>query len=817
MNEEAKKMYREYLMDKLDLIFNNNGTREITNSFKESYLSNNSNMTILFKKEIVNGKICLLDYNNERFTDEDFDEIGEASHYFVEVKKDGKWNIFNLKKKELVSCEWFDGIVSLNEYLKDNLVLVREDGKQNFLNLETGKTIDNGWHDYIVGSFKNGYVEVLDEIETSGKYYSNLMNKEGNLYFSNLIITRIMLRYFTNNQNYATLELLKNGLVLVGVGEIKVGQRNGQKLLIMPSVEETKRFLVTKDGKELKDLYINDVKEYTDDIILVNNNRFINRKLEILDKEKYDDVKIFKHSNGHVYAIVEVNNNYLFPTSHLLLDSKCNILKKSYCSIKSLDYDSFIIYRDGLDWYIFNVIENKILLNKVEDFDSMWTPSQIINCIVIISNNNGKTKKLYDLRTKKFLIDDEFIDYHHMHNPNYLIVYKKISGFEKGNILDLNSGKLLLDKWQREIVAFDNKKDFFRYEVGNKLVLKSRLKGVEIKKVLNSYVLKKGNEKITLPYLPIKLYGERFILCTNGYNYYLYDKFSKQVIRKYEAGYLKYDDNFLLSGHHEEDKLEFIYENKILDITEYYFKKLLDLDTIKINDNVVIKDEDTFKYMNLQEIERRIKKEKEKNRKVLELQAIKNNEERVDNIKEQEKIRQSEHQELKKQYLQELLGIISKIKELETVNIDERIAIDDLLINKNEFLEINFLYENILPFLDLSLISFKNVKVSGIDFSNTNIYLVNTLFNGNYLNVGLDPQTVYRKDLSNCNLTGIHISPWIDFTGVNIKGACFSSDSDIKTLDNINPTMKDAIYDERTTFNGKPIGEYFEETKKLIK
>ena len=103
------------------------------------------------------------------------------------------------------------------------------------------------------------------------------------------------------------------------------------------------------------------------------------------------------------------------------------------------------------------------------------------------------------------------------------------------------------------------------------------------------------------------------------------------------------------------------------------------------------------------------------------------------------------------------------------------------------------------------MLGFKNVKVNGIDFSNSNVSIMNTLFNGNNLDIGLDPQTVYGKDLSNCNFNGIYISPWVNFKGVNIKGASFSCDFDIKTLDIINPTIKDAIYDENTTYNGEPL------------
>ncbi len=48
--------------------------------------------------------------------------------------------------------------------------------------------------------------------------------------------------------------------------------------------------------------------------------------------------------------------------------------------------------------------------------------------------------------------------------------------------------------------------------------------------------------------------------------------------------------------------------------------------------------------------------------------------------------------------------------------------------------------------IDLANVEFTNVKVSGIDFRGTNIEI------GGY---NLKPQTVYNKDLSNCNFEGI--------------------------------------------------------------
>ena len=95
-----------------------------------------------------------------------------------------------------------------------------------------------------------------------------------------------------------------------------------------------------------------------------------------------------------------------------------------------------------------------------------------------------------------------------------------------------------------------------------------------------------------------------------------------------------------------------------------------------------------------------------------------------------------------------------------------------------------------LEFINLSHISFKGVDISGIDFKGTNINLY--------------PQEVYNKDLKGCDFTGVNLSPFIDFREVDIRGAKFSTDSDPTTIDVI-PNFEGAIYDEKTTYNGKSL------------
>ena len=124
---------------------------------------------------------------------------------------------------------------------------------------------------------------------------------------------------------------------------------------------------------------------------------------------------------------------------------------------------------------------------------------------------------------------------------------------------------------------------------------------------------------------------------------------------------------------------------------------------------------------------------------------------------------------------------------------------EELLVNIDDHYEINRNFVENLRFFNLSLIDFTNVKVSGIDFRGSA--------------ARINPQTVYNKDLSDCNFEGIFISPFVDFSGVNIKGAKFSVDSDVRTVDVFNNTFRNAIYDENTTYNGIPLVDLLDSEK----
>ena len=70
-----------------------------------------------------------------------------------------------------------------------------------------------------------------------------------------------------------------------------------------------------------------------------------------------------------------------------------------------------------------------------------------------------------------------------------------------------------------------------------------------------------------------------------------------------------------------------------------------------------------------------------------------------------------------------------------------------------------------------------------------------------------------KKSLRNCNFEGIYIEPFMNFTGVDIRGAKFSDDDDKTTIDRQNVYFAHALYDETTTYNGIPFPKLYGECK----
>lgn len=137
----------------------------------------------------------------------------------------------------------------------------------------------------------------------------------------------------------------------------------------------------------------------------------------------------------------------------------------------------------------------------------------------------------------------------------------------------------------------------------------------------------------------------------------------------------------------------------------------------------------------------------------------------IEDLEKAKKIQEQEEILRKTKRAKELLELIfdamKELKELGDLSIVGRIKVDEdlLFIKVGDHLEFNPYFISFLSLIDFTLISFKNVKVSELDFSGSN--------------ARIDPQIVYNKDMSRGNYSGLDFNA-ASFKGVNISGSVFT-------------------------------------------
>ena len=315
------------------------------------------------------------------------------------------------------------------------------------------------------------------------------------------------------------------------------------------------------------------------------------------------------------------------------------------------------------------------------------------------------------------------------------------------------------------------------------------------------YTLTSDADEIKLKYEPIKVFNLNYILCHKMNNLYLYNRSMDKYIYIGDTRDVSYDDNFIFDK--SDGSVNFIYGLKVIDVTDYYNKYIKGKQYTVVKDDVSIISRDDFLIHSLDKIHAMQDQEKQEDRKKQKEEERLAEEKRLQDIKERAEREREEKERIRAEALEQLQRSLEILGEDNGQNKKERTQISNLFIDVDDHKEINPVYLSVLRYINLSMESFKNVKIDGIDFRGCNIYLM--------------PQKVYMKDLKNCNFEGLHIDVFMDFTGVDIRGASFSQDDDPKTYDGGNVTFKDAIYDETTTYNGIPFTEIYGECASIKK
>lgn len=332
------------------------------------------------------------------------------------------------------------------------------------------------------------------------------------------------------------------------------------------------------------------------------------------------------------------------------------------------------------------------------------------------------------------------------------------------------------------------KKDGYYYIVYN--FVECNIEKSSIKRSMIGYTLKDQN--IKFKYKPIYNFSNH-VICESNTDYYLYDKINNKYCKlgsKYE---ITFYNNMIINKKTKEVFYIDSDKNELINISSIYWEKLIGLgtdelkytyahiisysdfkDTCKNDDNIMTLIENEIKQIKIEQQ----KEEDRRREEELKAQVILNQQEQL--IKEKESL-ETLNKSLSN--MREALNIINNLKK----NNVKRFFItkEELLVKVEDHYEIKEEYKKALKIFDLSTINFTNTKMSNIDFSYCNLN-------------SLDPQTIYKKDMSNSNFTGATFSADSNFKDINIENTSFDDDQT-----EISPRFIDfegSIYNEHTIF-----------------
>jgi len=349
------------------------------------------------------------------------------------------------------------------------------------------------------------------------------------------------------------------------------------------------------------------------------------------------------------------------------------------------------------------------------------------------------------------------------------------------------------------------------------------LKGFKIiKETPVNFVITNDKETFNLKYRPLRMYDDYILCCrkmlfNHEYEYFLYDKHTKKynpVGKSFERENKDlywhcyfFDDNFIHDYHHE--KTYFIYHEQIIDITNYYKEKLRHRKSVKVDKQLSrILSLDEFHFENIEEINKAIREEKERQRKEEENKKDRDLLARIDKkmseIEEEEALRKKSVEVLQKEIEMRLqiLDDYSKKGLTKKINYDKIFKrVNDEDGYHYEFADF-ILKNNRIRMFNLASATFENTKADHLDFRGSNP-------------IGMQPTKVYKKSLRGSNFMGIHFDPLIPFTGVDIRECTFGEDDNPLTM-NVMPNFKDAIYDETTIYNGVSLTKLIKKEEEIL-
>ena len=875
MNDKALELYKQYLINQLGLVFDEEATNsaEYNNKIRKYILflppkkedintddtsketSNSSQKEAEIVPKAVSMEELVADLKEDEVSSEPRFSIDEDLNYciehpdgrrialsntFVAVNpfKDGvarvkKWGQYNLIDAEgnLLSPSWYDYIYDF----QDGIAIVKGDNQYNIISKE-GQLLAPRWCAYIERLTK-GLYKAKKGITGRGCY--SIMDASGEIVIDSLdyidffydgvakVYNNGKWNYINTDGHLISREWFDDVTIFVdGFAKVKKDILVKSKNADDDSVLSTYNYINT-DGNLMLHKWVDSITPIDDTYKCVVDNgkmNVINGEWELLSSVWYDEIRWQETID---LFVVKQNKKYN------LMDAQGKLLSKEwYDSIANFKNGFAIVQKDGLSNYINTNGELRLKdwYDFIDKFDNNGFARVRRNGYYNLMDVNGNLlspiwyDKIHDFHNG-FAIVDDHDEYNYINKSGKLIsnVWLDVARdfrsdglawVEKGRvtyIMDVD-GNLILNIWltEQDFISGGLVKNYpnFINMAGTVTCKKIDMGKYQVKKVFGGYKCDDGVSDFKVKYVPIKKFDFRYTLCFNSdtHELCLHDRMSNQYKQLGNYSDIVYDDHFIVDNKHR--KIYLIYVDTFIDVTEYYLANLANKEKIKIAANCERPMSfDEYCATNLSKILEQHEQEKNdakmaKQRANLEVEKLKQEQAKKEKLAKIEAEKMNDESDQKKKEALEMLKSALLILNQVQDNQNAKVHFDDIFVIVGEHLEIASIIRTSLKFIDLTGVKFDNVDVHGVDFRECNLGI---LFN---------PQKVYNKDLRGCNFDKVYISPFMNFSGVDIRGCCFSDDEDSRTIDVFNATFRYAIYDETTTYNGIPFTKIFEETDK---
>lgn len=757
-----------------------------------------------YKKHGLSGKtISNLGFASGELFHEDYAEVKiiDSPHTIAQCEL---WNLID-KQGNLVSKDWFKSV----SYFCNGFATVTKPHYylSNFLK-EDGTLLLDKWYNFLY-NFKDGYAVVCDHkkrnfVDCEGNFISDVWYDDAKSFSCGYARVEKDERWnFIDEKGtllscdwYQYVDDFCNGFARVQVGaQWNYINREGRKILqndCAKAYNFREGYAIILDcddnfcviNQEGKTVFMTD--QY-DSVILMNSKMIkveksskwncMDFKGNLLSDVWFDLIDVFKEGYAKVARKDKFNEmqwNYI--------DLKGNLLSDVW--YQDIDYfeNGYALVRTGEDRYNFIDTHGNLFLkedtSKPENFRNGYFRVEQNGKYNFI-DKNGNLVSTWQICLDYFYGDYAIVK----RNEQYNYINKKgeyvlkdwitdIKVLKNGYRLEQQENLLyLLDKDRNYLYQTTLPKNFVcAINFLKKLPWKEiTIDPTKVEKTLLGY---RFQENHFLKYEPVRDF-EYFVLCKKMNFYYLYDKRKKNVQFLCDGNQFSHGENYITYN----ERTFFISDN-IIEVTGIFPKRSLQL---KVGVKEVLTIEDFQKKYISKDFYNQLKKELEEQKERLKqerLGLIKQMSKEEIELRRQEleeqlkteevegKIKKEVLEKKKLYYLRMVAQITQQLLSFEqddsfkTIKKTEKITEDALFewVDDHKEIRKEFLVCNMLRHYDLAYISFDHVKVSGIDLS--------------YTNAEINPQTVYNKDMSEGNYSGLNFT-LKDFTGVFLENSIF--------------------------------------------